>query len=248
MSRVSLAGVSVDFPLYHARARSMRRFALAGALGRSLDLERRHPTVAALRHVDLAIADGERLALLGSNGAGKTTLLRTIAGVYRPTAGVVRCDGRVTPLLSLGMGLNPAATGRQNIVFIAVHLGIAPARIRPRLDEIVEWTELGAFIEAPVATYSSGMIARLAFAVSTCFPPEILLLDEWLGLADPAFQVKAYERMAAFVGGASVVVLASQSTALLELWCNRAVRLEAGRLVDSGSVAEVAARAAGGTA
>ena len=239
MARISLSGVSVEFPIFHASARSMRRFALERALGRNLDLRRRLATVKALSDIDLDVGDGDRLALIGANGAGKSTLLRTMAGVYAPVRGRVERSGRLAALLSLGMGLNMDSTGRDNILLLAMHLDIPPRAMRPHVEEIVEWTELGPFIEAPLRTYSAGMVSRLAFAVSTAIPPEILLLDEWLGIGDADFQLKAYERMSAFVGGSSLLVLASHSRELLETWCNRAVRLEAGRIAARGGVGEL---------
>ena len=239
MARLTLSGVSVEFPLYHASARSIRRYALAGALGRKLDLGSGRATVHALCGIDLDLRDGDRLALVGANGAGKSTLLRTMAGVYAPVRGTIARQGQITPLLSVGMGLHQEATGRENILLLGMHLDIPPREMRPRVDEIIQWTELGRFVDAPLRTYSAGMIARLAFAVSTSFQPEILLLDEWLGVADVSFQKKAYERMASFVGGANLLVLASHSSELLDLWCNKAVRLEEGRIVAEGSVAEL---------
>ena len=217
----------------------MRRFALGGALGRRLDLDHGRATIRALRDVDLELNEGDRLALVGANGAGKTTLLRSIAGVYAPLSGSIVREGRVTPLFHMGMGMQPDATGRENILLLGMHLDIPPREMRGRVDEIVEWTELGAFIEAPLRTYSAGMVVRLAFAVSTSFQPEILLMDEWLGVADAEFQVKAYERMARFVTGSSVLVLASHSAQLLETWCNKAVRLDGGRIVERGAVKDL---------
>jgi ABC-2 type transport system ATP-binding protein/lipopolysaccharide transport system ATP-binding protein len=241
MAQLSLSGVSLDFPIYHMSARSMRRFALRGALGRKLKLEGRQATVAALRDIDLDLSDGARLALLGPNGAGKSILLRTMAGVYEPARGTVARRGRLTPLLSHGIGLDPNASGLENIILLGMHLDLPPSEMKPRVEEIVEWTELGPFIAAPLRTYSAGMIMRLSFAVSTCAPPEILLIDEWLGLVDAAFQQKAHQRMAEFVGGTSILVLASHSPDLVALWCEDAVRLEAGRIVERGRVADLLA-------
>jgi ABC-type polysaccharide/polyol phosphate transport system ATPase subunit len=239
VARISLSGVRVDFPIYHADARSMRRFALNGALGRRLRMEGRHPAVTALADIDLEVADGERLALVGPNGSGKSTLLRTMAGVYAPRAGTVSHSGTITPLLSPGAGIDPAATGMENIFLIGMHQGLPPGTLRPFVDEIVDWTELGAFIGAPLRTYSAGMILRLAFAVSSAVPPDILLMDDWIGVADADFQLKAYERMSRFVERTSILVLASHSEALLQIWCNRAVRLESGRIAASGTVADI---------
>ena len=239
MARITLEGINVEFPIYHASARSMRRRGFRGALGRKLDLDHGRAMVRALADVDLDVTDGDRLALIGPNGAGKTTLLRTMAGVYAPLSGTIARSGRVTPLLSIGMGLQPEATGHENIFLLGMHLDIPPREMRSKVEEIVEWTELGAFIEAPLKTYSAGMAVRLAFAVSTCFRPEILLMDEWLGVADASFQKKAYDRMASFVGGSSVLVLASHSAHLLESWCNKAVRIEGGRIVERGAVKDL---------
>lgn len=239
MASIRLAGVRVEFPIYHASSRSIRRAALNGALGRKWDLSGRRASVTALDGIDLEVADGDRLAVVGPNGAGTSILLRTMAGIYAPARGTVARQGRLTPLLSYGIGLDMSATGLENIYLLGIHLDIAPSAMRARVDEIVSWTELGPFIHAPLRTYSAGMIMRLAFAVSTCFPSEILLVDEWLGLVDAAFQQKALERMNGFVGGTSIVVLASHSAALLELWCNSAVRLSAGRIVERGEVGDV---------
>lgn len=219
----------------------MRRLALPGRLGRKFEMESGRATVRALESVNLALAEGDRLAVVGPNGAGKTTLLKTMAGVYEPLAGEIVRQGRITPLLGLGMGLDMDATGIENIALLGMHLDIHPREMRTYVDEIVEWTGLGGFIHAPLRTYSAGMVMRLAFAASTAKAPEILLMDEWLGLGDADFQQKAYDRMAAFVGGSSMLVLASHSQALLEGWCTRAVRLESGRIVAEGAVSELLA-------
>ena len=245
MASLTLAGVTVDFPIYHASARSMRRFALEAALGRRFAMRGRRATVRALDRVDLELKDGDRVGLVGPNGAGKSTLLRTMAGVYAPSAGTVARSGSLASLLSLGMGLNMDASGRDNVRLLALHLDLSPSVIRAHTDEIVEWTELGAFIEAPLRTYSAGMVMRLAFAVSTAVAPDILLLDEWLGIGDAGFQAKAQARMARFVGGSSILVLASHSPTLLAQWCNRAVRLDAGRVAAEGPVAELLPKPAG---
>jgi ABC-type polysaccharide/polyol phosphate transport system ATPase subunit len=239
MAMIRLSDVHVEFPIYHASSRSIRRSALDGAFGRRFDVSGRRASVTALDGIDLEAADGDRLALIGPNGAGKSLLLRTIAGIYAPARGKVTVEGRVRPLLSYGIGMDMAATGFENIYLLGMHLDVPPAAVRRRIDEIVSWTELGPFIHAPLRTYSAGMIMRLTFAVSTAFPAEILLLDEWLALVDAEFQNKAQQRMSAFIGEANILVLASHSAAILELWCNRAVRLAGGRVVGRGSVRDM---------
>ena len=240
MARLTLEQVTLEFPVLHAEHRQLRRF-VGGAIGGQITLRARGlPTVTALADVSLSLAAGDRLALVGATGAGKSTLLRTAAGIYTPQRGRVLRTGRVTPLLSVGMGLDLDATGLENIELLALSLDIPPTRIRRHIEEIVAWTELGAFIGATLRSYSSGMITRLAFAVSTCEPPDILLLDEWLGIGDQQFQQRAYERMAGFVGGSAIMVLASHSPQLLQMWCNRAIRLDHGRIVEEGSVDDIA--------
>jgi ABC-2 type transport system ATP-binding protein/lipopolysaccharide transport system ATP-binding protein len=239
MVRIRLAGVTIDFPLHRAASRSLRRAAIDTALGRRLRVEGGQATVTALADIDLDLAAGDRLALIGANGAGKTTLLRTMAGIYEPVRGRVERSGRLTSVIGPGIGLNLDRSGLANIPLLAMHLGIAPREIRPHVDAIVAWTELGAFIDAPVRTYSAGMVTRLTFAVCTAIAPDILLLDEWLGIGDAAFQVKAYERMASFVGRSSILVLASHSGELLQAWCNQAIRLEGGRIAARGPVADL---------
>ena len=239
MADIRLSGVSIDFPIYHGGARSLRRAAVETALGRKLRRKGGHTSVAALRDIDLHVGDGDRLALIGPNGAGKTTLLRTIAGIYAPDRGRVIVSGRLTSVISLGIGLTADRSGLENIPLLAMHIGVSPAEIAPLTDEIVEWTELGGFIDAPVRVYSAGMVTRLAFAVATAVRPDVLLLDEWLGIGDAAFQMKAYERMAGWVGGCSILVLASHSGELLRGWCNRGIRLEGGRIAAAGAVADL---------
>jgi len=248
MARLQLRGVSVEMPIYHASARSIRKAALSGAFARRFRNDRARPTVAALTDVDLDLKDGDRLALIGANGAGKSVLLRTMAGVYAPRKGTITRTGRLTPLLSHGTGLDLAATGLENIMLIAMHLDIPPSEMRSRVDEIVEWTQLGPFIGAPLRTYSAGMMVRLAFAASTSFAPDILLIDEWLGFVDPAFQQKAHRRMADFVRGSNILVLASHSSELVTLWCDTAVRLDGGRIVERGMASELLERSAAAAA
>ncbi len=239
MPHLILEGVNVEFPIYHTSTRSLRRFAVSGLIGRNLDLAGGRPKVRALRDVSLELKEGDRLALIGPNGAGKSTLLQVMAGAYEPVSGTVRSSGRITPLLAVGAGLDLEAPGLENIELLGIHLGVHPRDMRRCVDEIVDWTELGAFIGAPVRTYSAGMMARLVFAVATALPSDILLMDEWLGVGDAVFQKKAHERMAKFVDNARILVLASHSATILETWCNRAIRLERGVIVEGGGVAEM---------
>ena len=197
--------------------------------------------VPVLRGIDLSIPAGSITALIGANGAGKSTLLKVLAGIYEPTRGQLHASGRISALLTASIGLNPDATGRENIITRGLFMDVHPRDMRPRIDEIIEFTELGYFIDMPVRTYSAGMMIRLCFAVATSVRPQILLMDEWVGAGDAAFLNKARRRMEDFLSGTSVLVLASHSVPLLKEWCNRAILLDHGHIVAMGSVDEVGA-------
>lgn len=243
MAFVRLRGVSVEFPIYSGGSRSLKKLVLSKTTqGNVASDARDRVIVQALSDIDLDVGHGDRLALIGVNGAGKSTLLKVLAGIFEPTRGRMQAEGRVSALLTAQVGLNPEATGRENIVMRGMYLDIHPRAMREHVDEIADFTELGYYIDMPVRTYSAGMIIRLCFAVATAFPPEILLMDEWILAGDTVFLQKARKRMETFVAGSSILVLASHAMPLLEEWCNRAILLEGGRIVASGSIAEMAAR------
>lgn len=249
MAFIRLQDVSVEFPVYSGSSRSLRKTLLRGTIQGNLGKDQ-HDRIAvcALSDLNLDIGHGERLALIGANGAGKSTLLKVLAGIYRPTRGRMASSGRVSALLTSSVGLSPDATGRENIVIRGMYMDIHPREVRSKIDEIVDFTELGHYIDMPVRTYSAGMVIRLCFAVATAFPPEILLMDEWLAAGDASFLAKARQRMETFVAGSSIVVLASHLLPLLREWCNRAVLLQHGRIVADGLVDDVAKRYLGSIA
>jgi ABC-type polysaccharide/polyol phosphate transport system ATPase subunit len=243
MAFVRLRGVSVEFPIYSGGSRSLKKLVLSATTQGNVARDARdRVSVQALSDIDLDICHGDRLALIGVNGAGKSTLLRVLAGIYEPTRGRMQAEGQVSALLAASVGLNPEATGRENIVMRGMYLDIHPRAMRDHVEEIADFTELGYYIDMPVRTYSAGMIVRLCFAVATAFPPEILLMDEWILAGDAGFLQKARKRMETFVAGSSILVLATHALSLLEEWCNRAILLDGGRIVASGTVAEIAAR------
>jgi ABC-type polysaccharide/polyol phosphate transport system ATPase subunit len=197
--------------------------------------------VRALNDVTLDIEDGDRVGLIGANGAGKTTLLRVLAGIYFPTRGQVYSSGKISAVLDVSLGLNPEATGRENIILRGMYMDIHPREMRSRIEEIADFTELGPYLDMPARTYSAGMMVRLGFAVSTCIPPEILLMDEWLSAGDARFLDKAQRRMEQFVGSSSILVLASHSADLLRKWCNRGIFVREGRIAAHGEINDVIA-------
>jgi len=242
MAFLHLRNLSVEFPIYQGGSRSLKKMLLApttyGNLGR--DAADRI-NVRALDDLTLDIEDGERIGLIGANGAGKTTLLRVLAGIYSPTRGRFHWAGRVSALLDVSVGFNPEATGRENIILRGMYMNIHPREMRTHVEEIVEFSELGPYIDMPARTYSSGMMVRLGFAISTCMPAEILLMDEWLSAGDVRFLDKAQKRMEEFVGRSQILVLASHSTELIRKWCNRGIMLQHGRLAAHGDVNKVIA-------
>jgi ABC-2 type transport system ATP-binding protein/lipopolysaccharide transport system ATP-binding protein len=237
-----LRHLSVEFPIYQGSSRSLKKSLLASSTQGNLARDAfDRINVRALSDLVLDIEDGDRLALIGPNGAGKTTLLKVLAGIYEPSQGRLFTSGRVSALLDPSVGLNPEATGWENITLRGMYMGIHPRAMREHAQEIADFTELGHYLDMPVRTYSAGMMIRLAFAISTCIPPEILVMDEWLAAGDAHFLAKAQRRMEEFVRGSSILVLASHSLPLLEQWCNRGILLQQGKVMATGTVKEAMA-------
>jgi ABC-type polysaccharide/polyol phosphate transport system ATPase subunit len=240
LSSIKLDRVAVSFPIYGGSARSLKNRLVSGATGGRIGSDRRaRTTIDALRDISLSIEHGERVALVGHNGAGKTTLLRVLAGIYPPQQGRMEVHGRIAPLFDIGLGIDPDATGYDNIKLRGLYLGLTRKQVAQRIDEIADFTELGAFLDMPMRTYSMGMQTRLAFAVSTSVDPEVLLLDEGIGAGDAAFMEKADKRLRAFVNRAGILVLASHSVGLLTQLCTRAIRLSHGEIVADGPIDQV---------
>lgn len=190
----------------------------------------RHRHVRALSEVSFLLTEGERLGLVGHNGAGKTTLLKVLYGIYAPTTGHVDVRGRIDALFNIGLGFRPEATGRRNIILRGLINGWTRRQINGKMDEIIEFCDLGDFIDIPMKYYSQGMAARLAFSVATCLDPEILLMDEWIGAGDASFQIKARARMQKIADKAGIIVLASHNQNLLRNICTQILELEDGRV------------------
>ena len=195
----------------------------------------------ALRHVDLHVVHGESLAVIGPNGAGKSTLLQVLAGIIRPSEGEVDVRGHVSALLTLGAGFDVDLTGRENILLAGAFLGLDDRLMRELLPGIVEYADLGQFIDAPLKTYSSGMRARLGFAIATSVDPDILLLDEVLATGDATFRAKSKARVLELVKDAKAVVLVTHDMEWVREYCNRAVLIEHGQIAFEGDPDEVVA-------
>jgi ABC-2 type transport system ATP-binding protein len=193
----------------------------------------------ALRHVDVRLAHGESLAVIGPNGAGKSTFLQVLAGIMRPTEGSVDVRGQVSGLLGLGVGFDVDLSGIENIMLGGAFLGLDGRRILELLPSIIEFADLGQFIDAPLKTYSQGMRARLGFAIATCVDPDILLLDEVLATGDANFRAKSKARVIELVKSAKGVVLVTHDMDWVREYCNRALLLERGQVISEGNPDEV---------
>jgi len=192
----------------------------------------------ALKDVDFTINKGDRVALLGHNGAGKSTILKVIAGVLKPTEGKVSVNGKVVPLLELGAGFDSQYTGAENIYLYGAILGYSKEFIDSKFNEIVEFSELGDFINVPVKNYSSGMKARLGFSIATVVEPEILILDEVLSVGDAKFKKKSLNRVKGMMKQGVTVLFVSHSMKQVRSVCNKAILLEKGKVVYKGDLEE----------
>ena len=193
----------------------------------------------AVKNVSLEIFKGQMVGLVGRNGSGKSTLLKIIAGVYRPTAGSVQVRGTLAPLIELGAGFHPELTGRENILINGLLMGYSKRDMQEREAGIIDFAEIGEFIDAPIKQYSTGMYARLAFAVATEVNPDILLLDEILAVGDTPFKQKCFARIEAFRQAGKTIVLVSHDMQQVRNYCDRALLLEKGEMVAEGDPEEV---------
>ena len=240
MPRISLKNATIDFPVFDASARSLKKAFFRGVVGAAIaQRPDGHIVVRGLDNLNIEISHGERVGLIGPNGAGKTTLLRLLSGIFAPTQGEALIEGKCVSLINISLGIDPEATGRENIRLRGVIMGMSAREIAARAEHIAEFTGLGEFLDMPLRTYSTGMQLRLAFAVSTEIHPEILIMDEWLATGDAEFQHKANERLRAVVDASSILVLASHSPELIQENCSRVIWLEKGQIRMDGPPAEV---------
>lgn len=231
---IRLENVSVHYRLPEERIGTFKEYVI-----RLLQKKVRYNSFLALNGVNIEIKKGEIFGFVGRNGAGKSTLLKVVSRVLVPTEGRVWIKGWVSPLLELGAGFHPELTGRENVYLNGTLLGHARREIEDHMDEIIEFAELGAFMDAPLRTYSSGMIAHLGFAVATTWRPEILILDEVLSVGDEAFQLKCQKRMEAFRNQQVTSLLVTHSMQVVQALCSRAAWIDHGVIKVIGTPDEV---------
>ncbi|MBM1175081.1 ABC transporter ATP-binding protein [Microvirga arabica] len=237
MTFVEARDLGVSYPILTAPARSLKNEILSRTTGgRIAGNSAGRVEVQALSQVNFTFRPGDRVALIGHNGSGKSTLLRVLAGIYHPTSGTIRSKGRVAALFDAAFGMDIDATGYENIVLRAKYLGVPRPEIDRRIDEIVEFSELGDFMAMPIRTYSAGMTARLAFAISTSVEADILLIDEGVSAGDAGFMAKANKRLRSVVDRSPIVVFASHDQGTMVNLCNRGLVLQSGQIQFDGPV------------
>lgn len=233
-SIINLENVSVRYRLPSERIGTLKEYTI-----RLLQRRVRHRDFWAVHDLSLSINRGEVFGIVGDNGAGKSTLLKVISKVLRPTTGRVRIYGKIAPLLELGAGFHPELSGRENVFLNGALLGYSHEEMTAVFDEVVDFSELSEFIDAPIRTYSSGMYARLGFAVATAHQPEILIVDEILSVGDEAFQRKCTDRITGFRENGATVLMVSHNLGLISEMCDRAAWLDHGKLMKIGTAEKV---------
>ena len=229
---ISIQNVSKLYRIYEKPSGRLKEILLRGR-------RKYHRDFWALEDVSLEVATGEVVGIIGRNGAGKSTLLQIVSGILAPTRGDVRVEGRVTALLELGSGFNHEYTGRENILLSGQILGFSEAEMKRRLDVIVKFAELEAFVDQPVKTYSTGMMMRLAFAAAIHVDPDVLILDEALSVGDVYFQRKSFDRIEHFRRSGKTVLFVSHDPQLVQRLCSRALWLEEGKIAMVGRARDV---------
>jgi lipopolysaccharide transport system ATP-binding protein len=233
---IKLENVYKHYPLYHHMAGGLKR-----ALFHLTDTVKtmRKTKYLALQDISFEVSAGESLGIIGRNGAGKSTILALIAGVLHPTSGNVFVHGRVCPLLELGGGFHPDLNGRENILLNGVLMGMSRREVLSRMEQIVEFSELGEFIDQPIRTYSSGMMARLGFSVVAHLDPKILLIDEIFAVGDKEFQEKCKEKIKEFKRNSVTIIFVSHSMGDIQEICDRVIWLDGARIVSEGNTEQV---------
>ena len=239
MASVSIRNASVEIPVYGVGSNSLKMMLLRKTVGGRFAQTSSSLFVKALSGLNLDIVDGDRVGVIGHNGAGKTTLLRLLAGVYPPTSGHVHIVGRPSPMFNISLGMSPDATGIENIKSCAMLWGLSKEEIAAGLPDVMEFTELGDYLKIPVRTYSSGMLLRLSFGIATMRKPELLLLDEIIGVGDRNFMSKAKARLTRMANQSRILVLSTHSDAILKEFCNKVLWLDQGFVRAFGDVDDV---------
>ena len=236
MASIDVTDASITFTATQSKQVTFKEYLLKGLFRKSVN-----PQIAihALTGINLTARDGDRIGIIGHNGAGKTTLLKLLAGIYTPTTGTAKVEGRVCSLFDISVGFENEATGWENIVYRSYLQGESPSSLKGKMQEIAEFSELGEFLSIPVKNYSAGMRMRLAFSIATAAQPEVLLVDEVLAVGDMAFQIKAKARMRAMMSVSRLMVVVSHDLNTIRDTCTRVIWMRRGQVVQEGPPREV---------
>jgi lipopolysaccharide transport system ATP-binding protein len=240
MAFISIRQASVELPIFNSPSRSLANRLVSAATGGVISAQKGgHISIVALKNLDLEIIPGDRIGVVGDNGSGKSTLLRLLSGVYDPSSGEINRSGTISSLVDISYGINGENTGRENIFLRGKLMGMSNKEIEQKIDEIIEFSELGDYINLPVRIYSSGMLLRLAFSVATSITADILIMDEWLSVGDGSFAERASARLRGLVDNSEILVIASHTRDLIENTCNKIVWLEHGSVKKIGTTEEI---------
>jgi homopolymeric O-antigen transport system ATP-binding protein len=231
MSLIKLDNVSLSYPVLGAYTRSLKQSLLKKFCGGETTEHDKINFVEALKNINLNLKSGDRLGLIGRNGAGKSTLLKMLAGIYAPTQGSIQVNGNISPLLGISVGMHHLATGYENIKFRCLLYGFDKKKTQAIIKDIEAFTELGTFLNMPIKTYSSGMSMRLSFGIATAMIPDILIVDEVVGVGDAQFLEKAKSRLNSLIESSNILVLASHSDDIIKKFCNKILWLDHGTIV-----------------
>lgn len=231
---IFLKGITVTYRVPTERISTIKEYAI-----KRVQRKISHRDFMALQNIDLQINKGEIFGIIGRNGAGKSTLLKVISRVLYPTSGIVWINGIISPLLELGAGFHPELTGIENTFLNGTLLGHKQKEIKDKLGDILEFSEIGEFINSPIRTYSSGMVARLGFSIATAWTPDILILDEVLSVGDASFQKKCQAKMHSLINGGATVLLVTHSPQLIAELCTHGILLDHGQIIKMGSGQEI---------
>lgn len=237
---ILLEDVCLDYPILDVGSHSLQvtlRNKVTKMIGGQID--KSHTKVNALSNISFSVKDGQRVGIIGHNGSGKTTLLRVISGVYAPTKGKLKVEGNLHSLTDFTLGMDPDVSGVKNIIFRLIFMGFTFKQAQKAVDEIIEFSELEQFINMPVRTYSTGMFLRLAFAISTYVPPDILVLDEIIGAGDEAFKEKVLKRLDNLFAQSRIVVLSSHDLGSVAKYCDTVILMSQGKMVSIGNANDV---------
>jgi ABC-type polysaccharide/polyol phosphate transport system ATPase subunit len=240
MAYIEFSDVCVDFPVFSSQARGLINSIVRFDRFRQDRIEKDGAglCVHALRDINIRLSAGDRVGLIGRNGAGKTTLLRVMSGVYEPERGEIRSQGNISALTDLLLGIDPEASGYDFIITRGIVMGLSKKQARELFTDVEEFTELGDYLHLPIRSYSSGMLLRLAFAVSTAIAPDILLMDEMIGVGDAQFIQRAHVRLEKLMRRVQILVLASHNEEILRSFCDQGIVMSEGRVDFQGAMAD----------